>query len=272
MIDIHCHILPGLDDGPKTMETSLAMAKMAFEDGTRTIVATPHIREGFYVSSPEAIEEGVNQFRQALSEANIDMNVLPGADVRVYPEMLTDPKGLHPYTLAKNRKYFLLEFADELLPPGVKRLVEILVEAGLVPIVTHPERNFILSREPQQLYELVMAGALVQVTASAVAGRDGPASSRYIRLLMEHRMVHFIATDGHSVDNRPPVLSEGVAAASETLGLEADKLVTENAQAAVNGDEIDRPLPQPFGPPAGLHKGFPMPPRPGGWLRRLLGR
>jgi len=272
MIDIHCHILPSLDDGPKSMESSLAMAKMAFEDGTRTIVATPHIREGFAISTPEVIEEKVKEFRQALAEADIEMDILPGADVRVYPEMLTDPKGLHPYTLAKNGRYFLLEFADEILPPGVKRLVEILTEADITPIVTHPERNFPLTRDPQTLYELVMAGALVQVTARAVAGRDGPASARYIRLLMEHRMVHFIATDGHSVDNRPPILSEGVAAAREVLGLEADRLVRENAQAAIEGEDIDRVLPEPFGSPTGPPQGFPRPPGRGGWLRRLLGR
>jgi len=272
MIDIHCHILPGLDDGPKSMETSVAMARMSYEDGTRTLVATPHIREGFFTATPDVIQESVESLRVSLMEAGVEMEVLSGADVRIYPEMLFEPSGLIPFTLGQNGRYFLLEFADELLPPGVKRLVEILCEAGLTPIITHPERNFVLTREPQQLYELVLAGALVQVTASALAGRQGPLQERYIRLLMEHRMVHFLGTDAHSLDNRPPILSEGLAAAKEILGaIEADRLVRDNPQAVLSGNPVEPPVPQPFGPPTDLGR-FSYKPNHGGWFRRLLGR
>jgi protein-tyrosine phosphatase len=220
---------------------------------------------------PEIILQKVQELKEELSQQGIALDILPGADVRISPEMIQNPESMKPYTLNGTGKYFLLEFSDELLPPNPKRLIEVLVAAGIIPIVTHPERNFVLVREPQILWELVMSGALVQVTASSLAGRQGPMMGRYVRSLLEHDLVHFIATDGHSLDNRPPVLSQGFQVAAEILGSEeARALVEDNPQSVIDGGEVPRGLPEPF---SGRGGGLGGPPRGGsGWLSRLLGR
>lgn len=232
MIDLHCHILPGIDDGPELMEESIEMARMAVADGIGTIVATPHVKDLPY--PPDLIPARVEAFRQALRAQKIPLNVLAGADVSA----LLEPALLAPFTLNATG-YLLFEFPHSHMPQNAGQLLFNAILAGLRPIITHPERNPSVVRSPQLLFDLVEAGALVQVTAESLTGGFGDAARLCATYLLRKQMVHFLASDAHSSRGRIPQLSRGVAAAAQLVGRDAAlQLVTANPACVLAGREL----------------------------------
>lgn len=233
MIDIHCHILPGIDDGSPNLEESLAMADIAIKDGVRTIVATPHIKGE--VHSPQFLQQQVAELNEVLKKRNYPLQILRGADVSA----MLPPQEIAHYTI-NGGKYFLLEFPHSHLPLHASDMVFAMLLAGLLPIITHPERNPSIIREPERLFSLVDAGCLVQVTAGSLTGNFGPDSRDCAAYLLKMGQVHFLASDAHSSTHRTPVLSEGVRAATEIIGEQAaQKLVTSNPAAVLSGRSLD---------------------------------
>ncbi len=233
MIDLHCHILPGIDDGPVLMEASLAMARMAVSDGIGTVVATPHVLDLPY--SPALIAEQVGRFREALQSARIPLEVLAGAEVSA----LLDPAQLAPFTLNAT-PYLFFEFPHSHVPQNAGQLLFNAILAGLRPIITHPERNPSFVRNPQLLFDLVEGGALVQVTAESLTGGFGDEALQCSRYLLRKGKVHFLASDAHSPSHRAPNLSRGVAAAARLVGRAAAmQLVKENPAAVLAGRELN---------------------------------
>jgi len=230
MIDIHCHILPGIDDdGPPRLEDVLEMARIAAEDGIDQIVATPHVKETFH--PPERIRDLVASFKDALRANAIQLEVFAGAEVG----SMLNASLLPDYTL-NGSNYVLLEFPHSHLPQNAVEIVFNAVLAGLVPIVPHPERNPSVVRRPDLLRDLVGAGALTQVTAGSLVGDFGPEAKACGQYLLENGLVHFLATDAHSTVRRRPVLSSGVKAAAKIIGeAAARRLVTDNPAAVVAG-------------------------------------
>lgn len=233
MIDIHCHILPGIDDGSSNLDESLAMADIAIKDGIRTIVATPHIKGEVHL--PQFLRQQVDDLNEILNKRNYPLQILTGADVSA----MLPPQEIARYTI-NGGKYFLLEFPHSHLPLHANQLVFEMLLAGLLPIITHPERNPSIIREPERLFSLVDAGCLVQITAGSLTGNFGPDSRDCAAYLLKMGQVHFLATDAHSATHRRPVLSEGVRAAAAIIGEQAaQKLVTENPAAVVAGRSLD---------------------------------
>ncbi|MGE4545744.1 MAG: tyrosine-protein phosphatase [Pedobacter sp.] len=233
MVDIHCHILPGIDDGAATLSDSLKMARIAAEDGISHIVATPHIKGDIH--SPAFLDEQVQQFNEKLQGKFVSPQILRGADV----SSVLPPKLIACYTI-NNGPYFLLEFPHSHLPRNANEIVFKILLAGLQPIITHPERNPSIVRDPELLFRLVDAGCLVQVTAGSLTGNFGAdARDCAIYLLKKHR-VHFLATDAHSPTYRLPVLSPAVEEAAAIIGTSAAlDLVTTNPFAVIAGRPID---------------------------------
>lgn len=232
MIDLHCHILPSVDDGPTLMEESIKMARMAVADGISTIVATPHVKELPY--SPQHIPEQVEHFRKTLREAGIPLEVLAGADVSA----LLNPSLLAPYTI-NGTPYILFEFPHTHVPQNACQVLFNALLADLKPIITHPERNPSFVHRPQLLFDLVNGGALVQVTAESLTGAFGDEAKQCATHLLRKGMVHFLASDAHSLHRRPLNLSRGVAAAERVVGKAAAmKLVTKNPAAVLAGHEL----------------------------------
>ncbi|MEJ2700295.1 MAG: hypothetical protein P8Z70_11635 [Desulfuromonadales bacterium] len=232
MIDIHCHILPGLDDGPRKLDDSLEMARIAVADGIVRTVATPHIN-GF-LHSPVFLRERVSLFNETLKKEGIPLEVLPGADARA----LLDPEILRDYTL-NGTDYVLFEFPHSHIPQNAIELIFKAILAGLKPIITHPERNPTVILRPQVLFDLVEAGALVQCTAESLTGFFGPEVMDCCFFLLERRAVHFLASDAHSPRYRRPVLSRSVLAAEKIIGrAAARRLVENNPSAVVSGEAI----------------------------------
>lgn len=222
MIDIHCHILPHLDDGPSTLDTALHMAAIAAGDGIRSIIATPHT-DGFRVDATR-VHKAVGRLNDALQKNDIEVEIITGYEI---PSFLLDRLAL-THTLAQSR-YVLLEFPHTHLPADAQITISTVRGLGLYPIIAHPERNPDVIVSPNRLRELVAAGALVQLTAASVVGAIDLEVERCSHYLLQNHLAHFIATDSHSPSFRRPVLQEARRTAVRLVGAEkADNLVHAN--------------------------------------------
>ena len=244
MIDIHCHLLPGMDDGPDTLEESLQMAEMAIVDGITHVIATPHASDAYPFHS-----ELVRQRRDELQALVGDrLRLATGCDFHLSYENIQDlRKDFSKYTL-NQKNYLLIEFADFAIPPTIDSTLHELHLSGLRLIVTHPERNGIIRANPARLSGWVRQGCRVQVTALSLLGRFGRSAEESALWLLDHDAIHFIASDAHNASSkgRPLLLSEAFQFVAARRGVPvARALFHDNPLAAFEG----RPLPYAPDPP-----------------------
>ncbi|MGM9988823.1 MAG: tyrosine-protein phosphatase [Bacillaceae bacterium] len=244
MIDIHCHILPNVDDGPSNVVHSLEMAKEAAESGIRTIIATPHHQNGRYINNRRDILNAVEQLNMCISEQGIDVTVIPGQEIRLFGEILSSEEENHLVTLGDSGKYFLIEFPSNHVPRYAERLLFDIQTAGYIPIIAHPERNAEIVEKPEILYKLVKAGALSQVTAQSVTGDFGKKVQKLTFQLIEHNLTHFIASDAHGMKGRGFKLREAYSELKREFGNDYVYMFQENAQLVVDGSHIYREIPE----------------------------
>jgi protein-tyrosine phosphatase len=243
VIDLHSHILPGLDDGAKTLQESIEMGLIGFKDGIRTVVATPHTLNGVYQNDRSTILAKVQELNSAIKQLGvqetqsvISLVVLPGADVHFTEDLLNQLESGNAITTGDYGKYLLLEFPVQGIPYGVEEVLFQLMIRGITPIISHPERNLEITLKPQRYFEMIKVGCFGQVTAMSLTGGFGGDVKRVAEKLLKARLVHIIASDAHSQNSRPPILSSAVRAAARIVGEEeAHKMVTEYPQAILNG-------------------------------------
>ena len=243
MIDIHSHILPGIDDGPALIEQSLEMCKLAAGDGIKTIIATPHYKPNrFLPPEAEEVYATADKLNKRVREIGLDLTILTAAEVRITRDTGSYLDREEYITVKGEGKYMLSEFSMGKLPSYWKSALTELLERGVTPIIAHPERNLYFAKNPEELKAFVRDGVLTQITASSLTGdADDIYGKASIKLLGEG-LVHFIATDSHSPLIRPPVLSEAVEAASKIIGMdEALKLVISNPVAVISGEALAHP-------------------------------
>ena len=236
MVDIHSHILPGLDDGPATLEESVAMVRMAAESGTTDIVATPHANLE-YAFQPELVDRKIAELTEASGGA---LGIHRGCDFHLYYEniqrALADPR---LYAI-NGKRYLLVEFAELLIFPSAGEIFGRLREAGLTPVITHPERNALLARDPEQIRQWVQTGCRVQVTAQSLLGRFGRKVRAASDELMRRELVHFVASDAHDARHRPPVLAEAYRDIARRYGGErAEALFVTNPRKVLTGEAVE---------------------------------
>jgi protein-tyrosine phosphatase len=259
MIDLHNHILYGLDDGPETLAESLAMCRLGYRDGIRVIVATPHTLNGVYQNSRTAIVTRVRELNAALAKGGIlslnselrtpnsELKILPGADVHLGEETLRHLRQDRLMTLGDGHRFILIELPSQGIPYLAEKVLFQIIVRGIIPVITHPERNPEIGRKPERYYEMIRMGCLGQVTAMSLTGGFGPGVRRFAEELLTHRLVHIIASDAHSLEERPPILTPSVRAASKLVGAdEARRMVTEYPQAVLEGRMPVVPQPIPF--------------------------
>lgn len=220
MIDLHSHLLPGIDDGAPDMETSLALARVAVRGGTTHLVCTPHIHPGRYENDAASIQPVLASFRAALEQAQIPLHVSSAAEVRFGMELMVGvSQGTIPFLGEwQGKKVLLLEFPHGEVPFGADRLIGWLLQRNIIPMIAHPERNKGLMRTPSKLKPFLQQGCLLQVTASAVAGHFGPAAEALAHDLLDQGVVTILASDAHNLQHRPPLLSEGMQHAARIVG------------------------------------------------------
>ncbi|MDE1155699.1 MAG: exopolysaccharide biosynthesis protein [Acidobacteriaceae bacterium] len=232
MVDIHNHLLPGLDDGAGDLEMSLQMARIAVADGITRMASTPHA-SSHHVFDPERTAASLAQLRQALEQHTIPLQVVTGCDFHINYDNLQDAIA-HPrrYTL-NNTEYLLIELPDHAIPPNLDQILYDLRLAGMTPILTHPERNPRLQQDPTPLGNWLRNGILIQVTASSVTGERGKPAQRLAHQMLRDRWVHFLASDAHDVVRRPPGMSQARAWVAAECDADYATLLTETNPAAV---------------------------------------
>jgi protein-tyrosine phosphatase len=242
VIDLHSHILPGVDDGPATLEESLDMARAAVADGIEAIAATPHVRDD-YPTSPDTMERLVAELREALVADAIPLELLPGGEIAL--DRLDDlsPDDLRRFGLGGSEAHVLLEFPYFGWPLALEDRVFRLAAEGVRAVIAHPERNGEVQLAPERLEPIVRAGGLVQLTAASLDGRLGRRSRRAGLVLLERGLAHLLASDAHT----PDIRGIGMSAAAKAIGdVDLARWLTVDAPAAiVSGEDIP---PRPHAP------------------------
>jgi protein-tyrosine phosphatase len=235
MVDLHCHILPGLDDGPEAIEESIAMAESAIVDGITRVVATPHCSSEYLFDFDQ-----VRRLRDELQvKIGSRLQLATGCDFHLNPENLESLRRNPAIYCINQRDYLLVEFNEISIPPAMDQTLHDIQLAGLRPVITHPERNSILRAHPERLKKWVQQGCFVQVTGGALTGNFGPScqtdSLRWIR----EGLVHFVASDAHNTRSRPLKLLPAYDVVLDQFSEEKARcLFIENPLAAFEGREL----------------------------------
>jgi protein-tyrosine phosphatase len=247
VIDLHSHVLPGLDDGVETLAEAIQLARLSANDGVRALAATPHVRAD-YPTRPEEMEQGVEHLRRALAREGVALELIHGGELDLKQLPLLDGDALLRFSYGQRGRYVLLEFPYTGWPRPLESALASLSTAGLRALIAHPERNMSVQERPERLGPLVEAGALVQITAASVDGRLGRRTAAAARRLLELRLAHVLASDAH----RPHVRAAGLAAAAAAVGDESlARYLTEDApQAILAGNDPGAP------PRAGIRRRF----------------
>lgn len=219
MIDIHCHILPGLDDGAQDMTEAVHMARIAKKDGIEAIIATPHIFRGtFNYEDLNIIEWKRRQLAEELAKNRIDIRLYAGFEVHVSHDLLEEVRRHKRYLTLGESDYMFMEFPADHVFRGVKQLLFDLMSEGITPVIAHPERNSVFIHHPELLYELLMKGALAQANGGSLLGLYGHESEAAVMRFLEWNMIHFIASDGHNTRSMAPRLSDARQKAAGLVG------------------------------------------------------
>ncbi|MDO6693238.1 tyrosine protein phosphatase [Aliiglaciecola sp. 3_MG-2023] len=240
MIDIHSHILPGVDDGAKTLAEALDMLKMAVDQGVKTQVLTPHIHYGRYENTKADLINRFAQFQQQVIDANIDIELRLGAEIRIGTELmqLVQQDQIPWLGTYQGSKTFLLEFPRIDVPHGSDNLVRWLLQKDIIPIIVHPERNKTFLNHPHKLQIFTDMGCPLQITASSLTGKFGDDVKQMALELVEQDKAFAIASDCHNLKGRAPDLKPSIADLPAIIGQDKlNNLVLNNPQSLFDGNE-----------------------------------
>jgi protein-tyrosine phosphatase len=243
MIDLHCHILPNVDDGPRNVAESVEMAKQAVRQGIKTIIATPHHRNEKYENHGQTIFRRVEEFNRVLESESVDIMVLPGQETRIFGEMVEGLESGEILPLNQG-KYVLVELPSGHVPRYTAQLMYDIQLKGFVPVIVHPERNQEIIENPEVLYQLVKKGALTQVTASSVTGHFGKTIKKFTHQLLEANLTHFIASDAHNTTSRGFKMDEAYTTIEKAFGIDFVYMLRENAELVLAGKSVYKESPE----------------------------
>ena len=236
--DIHCHIVPQIDDGASSINQSIRMARSAERDGTTSLIATPHQLGANSRVTAANIIEGVSELQSTLRKEEIPVTVRPGADVRIDPELPKLLKQGKVLTLADHGKHVLLELPHDTYYP-LDKLLKSLRKQGLVGILSHPERNRGIIKNPDAMWDVIEAGGLLQITAASLTGTFGSSCQEIAELAVDKGLVHFIASDAHDVKHRPFGMREAYNTICDMADKKlADLVCCENPARVFEGEDV----------------------------------
>ncbi len=260
MIDIHSHILPGIDDGVKTEDDAVEFARLAAGDGIETIVATPHCKEGFYFNDRPMVLREVEKLRARLDREGVRIRLEPGAEVHICPDLVQRVADGRAPTLMDNGRTLLLELSLSQYPVELENLVFELKLAGLEVVFAHPERIRFFQDDISRYEAVIHQGATGQITSGSVLGVFGTEIADFSEELLTKGLVHVLASDAHNVRGRSPLLGEAVEVAADWIGeARAQAMVRAAPQALLEGRTPELP------PVESSRR------RGGGFLSRLFG-
>jgi len=241
VIDLHNHLLPGIDDGARKLEETLQLLRLAGRDGVGTVVATPHMKPGVYDNRRGGILDRVALVREAQKgDEAAGVTLLPGAEVYFTADLPARARAGELMTVGDRGRFLLLELPYQQIPMHVDDMIFELRLLGITPLMAHPERVAYYLEDIERVAVSVRLGALTQVTAGSITGRFGPKARDFAHALLARGLVHVIASDSHDARHRPPTLSEGMRAAAELVGeAAARRMVLETPQAILDGREVE---------------------------------
>lgn len=247
MIDIHTHIIPGVDDGSKTIEESIRIIKNAVSDGVKTIVAAPHVFEIQNNINLRKIHDTFDLLQKRLISEDIKIKIILAAELSISPDLPKVIKSNKELTINSKNRYILMELPMQEIPSFTEQIIFDLLVENIIPIITHPERYFDIWKDPNKLFKLVQKGALTHVNTGSLMGKYGKKSLNTAKILLSHNLIHMIGSDVHSSSNGYYPLSKGVNEVAKIVGLErAEKMATSIPEKVVNGERIDVIPPKPI--------------------------
>jgi len=246
VIDLHCHILPGVDDGAKTEQDALEMARAACAEGITHIVATPHHRNGVYENTKNEIIDQVQLLNEWLDQEGLPVTILPGQENRIQGDLVEKLEAGEILTMNRTGKYVFVEFPTSHVPRYTARIFYDLQLSGIIPVIVHPERNHEIEKSPEVLYELINNGALSQVTAASVIGKFGKKIQKLTYNILDHHLAHFIASDAHNATSRAFHLREAYETVASDFGVDYRYLLEENADLLIHGQSVNAEQPMPI--------------------------
>ncbi|WP_137602035.1 tyrosine-protein phosphatase [Paucilactobacillus nenjiangensis] len=238
MIDLHCHLLPGIDDGSKNMETSLRLAKEAVENGITHALLTPHHMNGVYINHKSDVIQLTEKFQKAINEAGIGLTVFPGQEVRINGDLLQALDDNDILFADDGNRYLMLEFPDDDVPTYTTDMIYQLQMRGIVPIIVHPERNTKIMKHPEIMYQLLEKGCLSQITASSYVGTFGEKVETFSKQLISTGQAYVFASDTHDLPGRKYEMKEAFEKMKSEFGESLANEYKENAKFIINGDIV----------------------------------
>ncbi|WP_367365116.1 tyrosine-protein phosphatase [Pediococcus parvulus] len=238
MIDLHCHLLPGVDDGSKSMDISLKLANDAVRDGIDYALLTPHHMNGVYLNHKKEVIQQTQEFQVELDRHKIPLKVFPGQEVRINGDLLTALDQDDILFADEGGQYLMLEFPDDDIPNYTSNMIYELMQRGIIPIIVHPERNTKIMKEPDILYRLLNRGCLSQITASSYVGIFGHKVQKFSKQLIRTGQAYVFASDAHDLPNRKYEMNNAFKKLEVEYGNSYVKRFENNAKNIINGEEI----------------------------------
>ncbi len=241
MIDLHSHILPGVDDGAQTLEDSLEMARKAISQGITHLMCTPHHNNGKYNNPADKIIREVANLQGELDKRGLDLTLLEGQEVRLTEFLLTAIQRDEILFTDLDNTYLLIEFPTNEVPIYAEQVFYQLLNRGQVPVIVHPERNAVFREEPNRLVSFLEMGTLTQLTAPSIVGIFGSDIQQTARQMLEHNMLYMVASDAHNLRHRTFLMKEAYKEIEKIGGKEMVEAMQQMAKDLVNGDPVIRP-------------------------------
>ena len=244
MIDLHCHLLPGIDDGARDLSVALDMARAFVDDGVSVVACTPHILPGVYHNTGPQIRDALSALQLALEQASIPLQLTTGADVHMVPDLVAGLRAGRLLSLADSR-YVLVEPPHHVAPPRLEAFFFDVMVAGFVPILTHPERLSWIEAQYGAIQRLVRSGVWLQITAGSLTGAFGKSAQYWGLRMLDEGCVHILATDAHDMGRRRPSLSRGREEAARRIGPERAEHLVVTRPMGILENALPASLPMP---------------------------
>ncbi|MFD2308321.1 tyrosine-protein phosphatase [Enterococcus termitis] len=241
MIDLHCHILPGIDDGAKTIDDALDMARMAVKQGITHILCTPHHNNGKYDNPAGQVISCVAVLQEELDQRNIPLSLFEGQEVRIAGNIMEQIRENKLLFADLDNRYLLIEFPTNDIPAYAEQLFFELLETGHIPIIVHPERNSKFIEDPNRLIPFLEMGVLTQLTAPSYVGVFGKEIERTAKQMVSHNMVYMMASDAHNINRRGFFMEKAYRAIAKDMGKEYVEAMQQMAKDILNGDDVQIP-------------------------------
>ena len=238
MVDLHCHLLPGIDDGSNSMDISLRLAREATENGVTHALLTPHHMNGCYVNHKQDVIRRTKEFQEQINAHNIPLTVFPGQEVRINGQLLEALDKDDILFADTAGKYMMLEFPDDDVPHYTNQMIFDLQQRRIIPVIVHPERNTKIMAEPDLIYRLLEKGCLSQITASSYVGTFGKKVENFSRQLIEAGQGYVFASDAHDLPGRKYEMRQAFEKLQHEFGKDLVNQYESNAQAIINGEVV----------------------------------